>query len=94
VRQALCNGFWTLASVTDHEGNTTERGERRAGAIVTFAGRPHPGLTFPYKYEDGSGYCTTSKVVSWELSERSRLVVMTKNSVYSFTKEVELSAGS
>lgn len=48
---------------------------------------------FSYKYDDGSGYVTTSRVVEWERTEAvgnpTMLVVTTVNSVYTFTKEAE-----
>jgi len=84
-------GTWTLVSVTDHEGNITERGVRRAGAKVTLAGRPHPGLQFAYEYADGSGVNVTSRIIDWErttsLGNPDKLVVKTMNSVYTFVKE-------
>lgn len=86
-------GTWTLESVTDHEGNVTERGERRAGAKVKPPGCPHVGVMFAYKYDDGSGFVTTSRVTEWErtesVDEPSKLVVKTENSVYTFIKEAE-----
>lgn len=86
-------GTWTLVTATDHEGNVTERGERRAGAIGTITGRPHVGERFAFRYHDGSGTLTTSRVTEWGQIDltplRSRLRVNTKNSVYIFDREAD-----
>jgi len=91
IERDKTKGIWTLFSVTDHAGNQTERGVRRAGAKVTLAGRPHVGLRYAYEYQDGSGVLTTSMITDFDYVEMPncapRLVITTVNSVYTFDKE-------